>query len=234
MNRAEALYRLQTIDLATDKATRELHNVEAHLGESEALREERLSLQEEEQALSSLQRKLRSLDLDLKGMEGKIASVEETLYSGRVKNPKELAAMEKEVRYLKRRRAELEDEVLETMIGIEEGEASVAAKREKVKKMEREWERKQAQLRATQAGLQDQLADLEGKRKALLKSIADQDLATYEKLRRRKGGRGVAPLKEGICQGCGVTLPLSVTQRARHSPELTFCPICGRILYAER
>lgn len=233
-NRAEALYRLQTIDLAMDKVSRRLQEVEAELGPSEALQEGRRSLQKEEQSLAELRRKLRRLDLDLRGLENKIASTEEQLYSGQVKSPKELAGMEQELRYLKRRKGELEDEMLETMIDIEEREASVAAKREELKAIETEWERGQARLRKEQADLQAELADLRENRGGLRGSIADEDLATYEELRRKKGSRGVALLKGGICQGCGVALPTSLAQRTRHSPDLNFCVICGRILYAER
>ena len=232
-NRAEALYRLQTIDLAMDKVSRRLQEVEAEMRPSEALQEERRSLQKEEQALAELRSKLRRLDLDLKGLESKIASTEEQLYSGQVRSPKELAGMEQESRYLKRSKGELEDEMLETMINIEEREDSVAAKREGLKAIETEWERRQAQLRKEQADLQVELADLRERRGGLRGSIADEDLAIYEELRRKKGGRSVALLKGGICQGCGVALPTSLAQRARHSPDLNFCVICGRILYAE-
>lgn len=233
-DRAEILYRLQTIDLTIDKTNRRLQEIEVKLGPSEKLQERQRLLQKEERALAELQRRLRSLDLDLKGLENKIASTKEQLYSGRIRNPKELAGIEQELRYLKRRKTGLEDEILETMIDIEEKEASVDAKREELKAIEIEWKQGQDRLRKEQADLQAELADLRGKRGNLRGSIADEDLATYEDLRQEKGGRGVALLKGEICQGCGVALPTSLTQQAHHSSDLTFCAICGRILYAER
>jgi len=233
-NRAEALYRLQTIDLAMDKASCRLQEVEAGLGPSKALQEGRRSLQKEEGALAELRKRLRRLDLDLKGLESKIASTEEQLYSGQVKSPRELAGIEQEWRYLKRRKGELEDEMLETMMDIEGREASVAAKREELRAIEAGWEQGQAGLRKEQADLQAELANLKEKRDSLRGLVADEDLATYEELRRKKGGRGVALLRGEICQGCGVALPTSLAQRARQSSDLNFCVICGRILYAER
>ncbi|HID87698.1 MAG TPA: hypothetical protein EYP55_10035 [Anaerolineae bacterium] len=231
VSRTESLYRLQTLDLEIIEKTGRLQEVEASLGESEALREARRSLQAEEQRLAELQRRLRRQDLDLRSLTSKIATEEEKLYGGRIKNPKELAGIQEEVRYLKRNRSELEDAMLETMLEIEDVEAEVAARRERLQEIEAEWKQRQAGLREEEAALRARLARLEGERRALRASIDDQDLAIYKELRRKKGGRGVALLVGGLCQGCGVTLPTSKVQEVRRSQDLAFCSNCGRILH---
>ena len=60
------------------------------------------------------------------------------------------------------------------------------------------------------------------------------DLALYEDLRHRRGGRAVAVLTGELCQGCGVTLPTNQAQQARQGEALPLCSSCERILYAER
>jgi hypothetical protein len=120
--------------------------------------------------------------------------------------------------------------MLETMLEIEDVESGVAATQERLQAIETEWRREQAHLREERAGLRARLAELEGERKALHASIDDQDLAVYEELRHNKGGRGVALLVGGVCQGCGVTLPTSQVQQTRWSQNLAFCSNCGRLL----
>lgn len=234
MNKAEALYRLQAIDLEIDQRKGHLEEIKASLADNKELDRARKTQQERENALTRLRIRLRDRELEMRSLTSKIASVEERLYSGRVKNPKELANLQEEARYLRRRRDELEDQVLEAMIEVEEDEASVAEQQQRLAVMEAEWQGLQARLSAQQSELLDRLSQLKARRVELQKSIQASDLALYEDLRRRKGGRAVALLKGELCQDCGVTLPTSQVQQARQGGILTLCASCERILYAER
>jgi len=160
--------------------------------------------------------------------------VEDRLYSGHIKNPKELANRQDEVQYLKRREGELEDQALETMIEVEDSEASVTEQRERLARLEEEWQETQARLSAEQSELINRLSQLKAKRAKLLKTIEASDLALYEDLRLRRGGRAVALLEGELCQACRVTLPTSKAQQARQGKVLILCGCCERILYVER
>jgi hypothetical protein len=233
MTKAEMLYRLQTIDLEINERNRRLEEVKAGLGGNEELRRLRQALQEGERRLSRQRTKLRDRELEMRSLANKIALVEDRLYSGRIKNPKELANLQDEVQYLKRRKGELEDQVLEAMIEVEESEASLTEQRERLARLEEDWQQTQAQLSAEQKELMTRLNQLQAERSELQKAIGAADLALYEDLRRRKGGRAVALLEGDLCQGCGVTLPTSKVQQARQGEALTLCGSCERILYAE-
>jgi len=70
--------------------------------------------------------------------------------------------------------------------------------------------------------------DLERARERCIAAIDRRWLMLYERAFRRYG-RGVAAVRDRVCQGCRVTLPTSV---APSSPrQLTQCESCGRILY---
>jgi predicted nucleic acid-binding Zn-ribbon protein len=71
---------------------------------------------------------------------------------------------------------------------------------------------------------------LEAARERLAAAIEGRWMAVYERARRRYG-RGVAAVRERVCQGCFVTLPTSAASRpgAGESPGL--CECCGRILF---
>ena len=234
MSKAETLYRLQTIDLEIDESTRRLKEVKAVLEGNEELQRVRQALQDGEKTLSQQRTRLRDQELEMRSLANKIASVEDRLYSGRIKNPKELANRQDEVQYLKRRKDGLEDQVLEAMIEVEESEASVTEQRERLARLEKEWQETQVRLSAEQNELMNRLSQLKAKRAKLQKTIEAGDLALYEDLRRRRYGQAVALLEGELCQACRVTLPTSKVQQARQGEALTLCGSCERILYVER
>ena len=234
MGKAEDLYRLQTIDLEIEQKTRRLEEVKARLTGNEEVERARLVLQESEKELSRWRTKLRDQELEMRSLTSKITSVEDRLYSGRIKNPKELANLQDESLYLKRKKSELEDRILESMIEVEEGEARVREQKERLAHLEAEWQATQARLIAEQEELTKRLSQLQAERIKLRKTIQAEDLALYEDLRHRKGGIAVALLEGELCRGCGVTLPASKVQKARQGNTLILCGSCERILYAKR
>jgi predicted nucleic acid-binding Zn-ribbon protein len=234
MNRSHLLYRLQTIDLEITNGKRRLEEVKAGLGESEELRQARRALQRAEDELNHWRTTLRDLELEAKSLTAKITSVEERLYGGRVTNPKELANLQDEVSYLKRRRGELEDRQLEAMVEVEEHEAAVDGKKAGLAQIEAEWTQTQKRLTEERSEFEERLARLKKERIEVEEMVGAEDLALYGELCGRKGGRAVALLQGGVCQACRVTLPISQVQRARSGDSLCFCSSCQRILYAER
>jgi predicted nucleic acid-binding Zn-ribbon protein len=234
MNKAEALYRLQTIDLEIDQKNCRLQEVKASLEGNEELQQVQQVLQYGEKKLSRQRTRLRDQELEMRSLANKISSVEDRLYGGHIKNPKELASLHDEVQYLKRRKGELEDQVLETMIEVEESEANVTEQQERLARLEKEWQETQARLSAEQNELISRLSRLKTKRAKLQKTIEAGDLALYEDLRRRRGGRAVALLEGELCLGCRVTIPTTKAKQARQGEVLTLCSSCERILYVER
>jgi predicted nucleic acid-binding Zn-ribbon protein len=234
MSKTETLYRLQTIDLEIDERNRRLKEVKAILAGNEELQQVQQALQKGEKVLGRQRAKLRDQELEMRSLGNKIASVENRLYGGRIKNPKELGNLQDEVQYLRRRKGELEDQVLESMIEVEESEASVTEQRERLTRLEKEWQETQVRLSAEQNELVSWLSQLKTKRAKLKKTVEAGDLALYEDLRRRRYGQAVALLEGELCQACKVALPTSKVQQARQGEVLTLCGSCERILHVER
>ncbi len=229
--RVRGLYDLQVIDLEIDEAERNLRVVESGLGESEELRSARESLAQASEWQAELRRRLRNLELDLEEAIEKRKASEKTLYSGKVKSPKELSGLEQEVQLLKRRQVEVEDETLEVMSQLETADERLERERKRLKRLEIEWGEEQAELQEKQAALSSRLSLLRERWERLQVAIDPEDLATYEDLRRRKGRQGVALVQNGICQGCGVAVSTSKVTRVLRGEELVHCANCERILY---
>lgn len=232
MSQAEALYRLQSIDLEISDKARRRREMEASLGETEELRVARARVVQVEAALQELRKTLRVQELEVKGLTAKIKEEEKKLYGGRIRNPKELAGLEEEVAYLRRSLAAMEDEMLETLLQIEEEESRLAAVRGHLRQVEVAWGDEQTRLRREMEALARELEELREERENALLYVTGENLRLYDGLRRAKGGRAVALLEGNLCRGCLVTLPTSEAQRARRGDALVYCSNCGRILYA--
>jgi len=231
MHRTERLYRLQCTDSEFDRLTHRLQEVEASLGETEELRQARLDLQAAEQALRQRQTRLRDLELENASLADKLEANEQRLYGGTVRNPKELTSLQEENEYLRRRKGQLEDVILEVMIEVEESQEQAYSARAHLAQVEERWRAEQERLIAERAELQASLVALSEKRQALRAAIPPDDLEIYDDLRRRTGGQAVVLLRGDTCQGCRVSLPSSKAQQVRQGTVLVFCGSCGRILY---
>jgi len=228
----EDIYRLQSIDGELDEKRDTLRSIESQLKDSQEVLAARRAVRDQEEALSEQRRKLRGLEMDLEEISTKISAAEGALYGGEVTNPKELAGMEQELDYLRRRQSIVEDDALLVMAEVEEQEESLKTAQERLTSTEQEWEALRGELRRGDEELRSRLAVLEAERAEITKRIPEKDLAAYTGLRRQRGGQAVALLENGICQGCRVALPTSLVQRVRRGAEVVYCGSCQRILYS--
>ncbi|GAB4531787.1 MAG: C4-type zinc ribbon domain-containing protein [Anaerolineae bacterium] len=231
MSRTQSLYALQQVDLELATVTRRLKEIGAMLGESAGLKRARKMVTEAEARLAKCRAEMRKLDLEVDGLSQKIETNENSLYSGRVTNPKELASLEEEVASLKRWREKKEEDLLEAMLACEEAEAALADAQAILSQVSESWRSEQGDLADEQLRLQTHLEELRQRRETLVGAVGPEDMAIYERLRQGKGGRAVAAVKDGFCEGCRMNPPSSQVQHARSGKELQFCNNCGRILH---
>ncbi|MCX7681646.1 MAG: hypothetical protein N2508_06755 [Anaerolineae bacterium] len=229
MSRGEYLYRLQCLDSEDDARRRRLTEVEAALRESEALKEARRSVEHAQAQVRKLAARQQSLELELKGLVDKLSASEQRLYSGVLKNPKEMADLEAEVAALNRRRQKLEDDLLEAMIAREEAEETLNKARKHLDHLEADWSARQAELTAEQQALRHRLEELREAREVLLSDISPGDLQVYQNLRRRKGGLAVVTLQGDVCGGCGIAVSPSLKWQLRQE-GIGYCSHCERII----
>ena len=126
---------------------------------------------------------------------------------------------------------ERDDKTLDIMAEVDTTQQKVSLKRGEVAKIEEDWRAEQASLSQQQAELGAALATLEQKGKDLAARLDAASLELYQALRRKRQGRAVAKVEQGMCQGCRIALPMSELQRARLGQELVQCSSCERILY---
>lgn len=226
------LYQLQRVDLEREEKTAHLAEIEASLGETDDLKQARQMVADMEDKLGRLGKQMRELELEDGAVGEKLKKNQDQLYGGRVQNPKELKSLQGEAAALQRHRSELEDRELELMLASEEGEAELAERRARLRQIEDAWRADQAGLFAERDRLQQRLAELEELSAGMRDDMGGRDLAFYDDLQGRLGGKGIALLKDGLCQACGVDVPMTVARAAERGQGLNYCPICDRLLYA--
>ena len=229
MTKGANLYRLQCLDDEGDGKRRRLAEVETALGEDEVLKQARRAVESAQARVKKRAAGQRDLELETQGLVDKSVHEEKRLYSGAIKNPKELQELQAEVAALKRRRGQLEEALLEAMIELEEADSACAQAQEQLDAVQAEWSAQQADLLSEQGALQRDLAEIERAREALLPHIDPGDLAAYQALRRRKGGMAVVQVGNGACGGCGVAISPSLEWQLREKGLIT-CGNCERIV----
>jgi hypothetical protein len=225
------LYLLQELDLEIEAKQAALADVEERLGESEELEEVRREVEEQRHRLREAQKTQREAEWKVEEVRAKIQPLEKKLYGGTIKIPKELVGLEQDVDSLRARQRGLEDRDLEAMSAVEEVERALAETERRLSDMEAEWKAEQESLREQRGTLQQEIRELEGRRSGQQAMIDAEAMRQYETLRALHQGRAVAKVERGICQGCRITLPMHVLQRARRGNHLVQCTSCERILY---
>ena len=231
MSVLKQLYRLQMVDTEWTAKQERLTQVEEALGETQDLLLAREAAAETEQALQELKKRLHALELDVSSVAGKLKANQERLYGGKVRNPKELSGLQEEAGALRRRRSELEDQELELMIEMEAQEAELAERQARLHQIEAGWREDQERMQAEKDRLSLELHELDEEREAMRAPIPPRDLADYDDLRQRYGGVGIAMLRGGICQVCGVDVPTGVAGAVARGEGRHYCPVCNRLLY---
>ena len=225
-------YQLQLVDSEHQDKSRQLAMVNERLGESDEVLRAKEAVAETEAGLGKLRAKLRALEIEIGGVNAKLKQNQDRLYSGRVRNPKELSNLQEEAAALRRRLSELEDGQLELMISIEESDAELSERQARSNQIEATWRDEQARLQAEKDELEFRLAELEEECDGMRSRIGAADIASYDRLRSRLGGTAIVRLKKGTCTACGVDVPTSMARAVEHGEGMHNCPICGRLLFA--
>lgn len=232
MTRLTDLVRLQEVDLALDTRRTALVDAESRIGESEELIALRTRVEELRSNLHTSSGAQKDVELEADGLKAKIAPVEEKLYSGAIKNPRELSDLQADVDQLKHQLSTVEDRDLAALAALETAQTELGSAEAELSSMEEAWQSEQAELRRQVETLSAEIATKDAARAEQAADIDKELLAQYDHIRRAHQGRGVAKLDRNLCLGCRISLPVSTVNKARAGNTIVQCPNCERILYS--
>jgi predicted nucleic acid-binding Zn-ribbon protein len=230
VGKIDTLLELQDTDSIIDRLTKRLAEIKASRRETAELIAARQARHAAEQLAAQRRAARQNLELTHAGLGDKVQQAEARLYSGLVKNPKELLDLQNDIGSLKRQKANAYEQLFESMVGLEEAETALQQRTDELTRIEADWQHSQSDLIAEQAQLEADLATQQRDQAAARAALAAPDLALYDQLRRRKAGLAVVELKGQLCGGCGVRVTASVVQQINQGDQFARCGNCERIL----
>lgn len=229
MKQLQVLYRLQTLETSLDEAKARLVLIESALANNTELQAARSELEAKAQALHTAHGALQDLELEQVGLAEKLYQNEETLYSGRITNPKELREREQEIEALKRRQEKLRGDVASAKEAHQQATESHQSAQITLEETERRVEDENHDLLKEQETLRRNMATWLKDRKAVLETLLPENHKLYKQLKTAKNGLAVARLSNRVCQGCQIEQNQSIVDSVRRG-EITTCLACARIL----
>ena len=225
------LFQLQKLDSEIDEKKKRLGAVLKAQKEPNILLQKRQRAETAASELQTWQTKHQDLTLEVGSVTTKAKNSENRLYSGKVTNPKELSDLQQEIESLGRRKAALEDEVLEALVMVEDAETEKTAADEALVTAVSDWENQSAHLKAEQNELALSLHKLMQTRKSKAAAVEASALKEYEQLRKSRSGVAVAKLKINVCQGCLTSVSANKVKEVNEGRKV-YCGGCGRLLAA--
>ncbi|MBI4286077.1 MAG: hypothetical protein HY670_09320 [Chloroflexi bacterium] len=229
MNIARQLYQLQEVDLELADREQRLARLTNQLGDSQAVLNAQVELDAATKHLEDARHQQRSIEWEVDDLSAKIGDIEQRLYGGKIKNPKELTGLQAESEAFKARRSQLEDQILELMDGVEMTTHEISSRTARLQEMKVHWRQQQRQLASEIEQVKGEIVNLKRDRGLLLADLDPHTSELYEEVRRQKGV-AVARVEQGICRGCRISLPVTDLQRVK-SGSVVQCSSCGRILF---
>jgi predicted nucleic acid-binding Zn-ribbon protein len=228
----EDLLALQQVELEIFKAEEGLRELPKEITEIESIilaRKRSLDVIDEE--ISSYEQRKEPLEAELKENQAILDAADARIK--RIKTNKEFLALQREIDLARKRKADLEEQILSIMDRIEKK----SAERQRIKDafeadtvvLEERKGKVDAQIRELEAVL----AEYKGKDKALRATVDAPLLSRYDRIRNSKKGLAVVACVDGVCMGCHMHIQPQLFNELVRGDRLITCPSCQRILYAK-
>jgi predicted nucleic acid-binding Zn-ribbon protein len=149
----------------------------------------------------------------------------------RIKNIKELQAVQREIDLIKQNNGVLEEELIKIMQDIDGIKAQIQTKEAELAAMREGWQKKQQEFDAEIAGIDEAVSAAGARRQTIAAQVASDLISRYELIFSRRGGTAVVEVAGGICQGCYMNIPPQLWNEIIKSDKVHLCPSCQRILY---
>jgi uncharacterized protein len=231
MNLPRQLYKLQQIDSEIQRQRQYIEDIVRQLNGNQILAEAEDILALKKQQLTEIMKRQRTVEWELEDLTIRDEDINSKLYTGIVRNPKDLLGLKHEAESLKARIADKEDTLLEIMAQVEELETQEKSSNQKVNELKQEWQQRQQTLVQKREELKTELVRLSERQEEMSQQIEPKALGLYQQLKKTRDP-AVAIVQQGQCQGCHMTLPIGQWQKAK-AGEIVQCSNCSRILYME-
>jgi predicted nucleic acid-binding Zn-ribbon protein len=160
----------------------------------------------------------------------KIKKHEAKLFSGTITSSKELVNFQEEIKQSKLNNDGLESKEIELMIKIDEYKPKLKQAEVKKQAYSKDIESLKEEIGIKVKDIEERLAALRERRKAAISKIPKEVCARYDEVKAKKGGIGVAVLKNRVCDVCRMEISSGEAERIQDPDVIHKCPECKRML----
>jgi hypothetical protein len=164
--------------------------------------------------------------------EGKKA-MDKRMRMNRIKNVKELQALQREIEQMRENNGVLEEELIKIMQDIDAVKLQIQAKEAEMAALQEQWQKQQQELEAQITGIDQAVSEAANRRQTIASQVTGDLISRYELIFSRRGGMAVVEVAGGICQGCYMNIPPQLSNEIIRSDKVHLCPSCQRILYVK-
>ncbi len=225
------LYELQQLDLYLEALRQTLKKLDPGDHLKVEIERQRAVLEQIKREYDTLHAEAIDQELQLRTIDEKLREAERELYSGRITNPKELAALEKDIALIKQRRGEMDIRVLEMWEKMETLRQRINESERRMSEVEQRYEAYREEYNQRKAALETELQFHEQQREMLAHQIDPEALARYELIRQRLGGVAVVRVVNKACDFCHTVLTPYLLKQLEQGTDLLTCESCARLLY---
>jgi predicted nucleic acid-binding Zn-ribbon protein len=224
------LIRLQSIDIHIQEVR---SSIDKFPGISKALD---TKLSEATAAVAAAQEKSKSNLATKKKLEGEVTAFEAKISKYReqmlaAKKNEEYRALQTEIEHAQAGIRGVEDTILGLMMDAETSQSDIKAAEARLKEDQQVVNQERKLLEVEH---QKDISALEGyvkERKEIEVLVSDDLLTRYERVRKFRGGIGISPARDYVCEVCQVRIRPQVFQEIRKNDQIIPCDACQRVLY---
>ncbi len=227
------LIELQKIDLEISKIEKNMQEIPQSL--QKAQKEKDQILKKIENLNSVIEEKKKQKDLfeeELKQEYNRLKSTQARLTQ--IRGTREYQLLLREIEEIKKANKQKEDDILKLMEEIENLEKEMKKLEEEMKKVNEFFEKEKQKFDAFCAELLANKDSLIKKREKISQKIPSNLLRKYEAIRQKKGGIGIAPVDNYVCEGCHMSIPPQLYNEIQKDNRYYECPHCKRLIYYKR
>jgi predicted nucleic acid-binding Zn-ribbon protein len=233
MNQSAGLHRLQALDIKIAQYNSQITQMNTIISDENELIRIQKELNGEKNTLHHFEQQLKEASYQTYSLRIKTEQSESSLYSGTIKNPKEMQDLQNEIKSLKKQIVSEEERELDLMLSVEKQQSIVDELDNRLNTQTALKHGKNEKLVQELSLIKKELDKIHIEREAAEKSLQQKDLDIYNRIRQHKGGVAVVDVIDNTCSSCGAEISQAEWQRARISPEYIYCQGCGRIIYGK-
>ena len=171
----------------------------------------------------------KKLESEISSTEGKISKYRDQMMA--VKTNEEYRALQHEIEHAQSAIRKVEDDILNLMMEAETNQTDI-------KTAEVQLKADQVKVQNERQALDDEnkrdLSALESyvkERKEIQATVSADLVSQYDRVRKHRGGIGVAPARNEVCEICQVRIRPQIYQEIKKNNQIIACDACQRILY---